>query len=353
MPDKFQMLPEWAQQQAVMLAWPHQDTDWAPWLGAIQQDYLALIEAICTEVTPLVLCPDAAGQASIEKALAGRCRHAPRFVMASYNDTWCRDYGPVTLGAADGSLQLLDFRFRGWSGKYESSLDDQINQQLAPLWQAPLRSVDFELEGGSIETDGAGTLLSTRHCLLGSGRNPGYSPDAVESLVLKQLGLERLLWLGEGMLIGDDTDSHIDNLARFCDRETLVYATCTDAADPHYAPLKAMEEELRALRQADGSPYRLQALPLPTPQVDENGSRLPASYVNFLVLNGSVLVPVFGCEQDALALATLQFCFPNRLMVPVPGGNLIRQFGGPHCATMQLPSGVLRNRTLSIPRKPS
>jgi agmatine deiminase len=342
MTDTARMLPEWAPQQAVMLAWPHQSTDWAPWLDAIQRDYVELAVAIATEVTPLILCQDEAHRALIEAQLGGRCRHPARIVIAPYNDTWCRDYGPVTAGTAQGrASQLLDFRFQGWGAKYEASLDNDINQRLQSQWQLPLSSIDFELEGGSIETDGCGSLLTTEHCLLDSNRNKSYSREQVEQFVLQQLGLQRVLWISEGALLGDDTDSHIDNLVRFCSEDSIAYLSCSRREDVHYEPLRRMEEQVLQLRRPDGTPYHTYAIELPEPQFDEEGARLPASYVNFLILNGSVLVPVFGCAQDAQALNTLQQCFPGKRIVPVPGGNLIRQFGGPHCATMQLPVGTL------------
>jgi agmatine/peptidylarginine deiminase len=343
MTKPFSMLPEWAPQQSVMLAWPHAGTDWAPWLEAIERDYVELAAAISTEVPPLVLCRDAEHKAHIASLLEGRCAHAPLLVIAAYNDTWCRDYGPITLSHA-GNMQLLDFQFHGWGSKYEASDDNNVNRSLVELWQAPLRTVEYELEGGSIETDGCGTLLTTEHCLLDSNRNNSYSREGVEQFVLGQLGLDRVLWLNAGMLIGDDTDSHIDNLARFCDAHTIAYATCSVQSDPHHEPLLTMAAQLQGLRKLDGSPYKLVPIELPAPQLDEAGKRLPGSYVNFLIVNRSVIVPVFGCAQDALALNQLQRCFPGRKILPVPGGNLIRQFGGPHCATMQLPVNTLKSR---------
>jgi len=341
MSKSYSMLPEWAPQEAVLLAWPHAGTDWAPWITAIQHDYVALAVAIAAEATPLILCQDSAHQQQIADQLQGLCKHAPRIVVAPFNDTWCRDYGPITV-ARGKDLQLLDFQFRGWGSKYAAGLDNDINQRLQALWKAPLQVLHFELEGGSIETDGCGTLLTTTHCLLDSNRNRALSREELESFVLKQLGLERVLWLKHGMLIGDDTDSHIDNLVRFCDAHTLAYAACSRSDDPHFEPLQAMAAEVKALRQPDGKPYRLQPVELPAPQFDEKGKRLPASYVNFLIVNGSVLVPIFGCAEDAAALNALQQCFPDRRVVPVPGSNLIKQFGGPHCATMQLPVHALK-----------
>jgi agmatine deiminase len=342
MSKRFSMLPEWAPQQAVMFAWPHESTDWQPWLEAIQRDYVELAAAIATEVMPLILCQDAAHQQQIEQQLGERCHHAPRFVIAPYNDTWCRDYGPVTL-ELDDEKYLLDFQFKGWGEKYDASLDNDINQLIRTEWKAPLKTINYELEGGSIETDGQGTLLTTAHCLLDSNRNKSFTKEQVEKFVLEQLGLDRILWITEGALLGDDTDSHIDNLVRFCAPDTIAYASCSRQDDVHYEPMQKMKAQVEALRQPNGEAYKLEAIEIPSPQLDDNGKRLPGSYVNFLIVNDSVIVPTFGCEQDSAAMEGLQRCFPGKKMLPVPGDNLIRQFGGPHCATMQLPVGTLIN----------
>ncbi len=346
MSTRYSLLPEWAEQEAVLLAWPHPSTDWGPCLTEIQRDYIALTAAIAQEVTPIVLCYDAAHRDAIQSQLHGRCMRPPVFVVAPYNDTWCRDYGPLTLGAGQ-QRRLLDFAFNGWGEKYAADLDNHINRTLEQVWAAPLHSVDFELEGGSIETDGVGTLLTTRHCLLESNRNNDFSEQEIEQLLLDKLGMQRILWLGHGALLGDDTDSHVDNLARFCNASTIAFATCTDAADPHTQHLQAMAAELQGFRQPNGEPYQLQPIAIPQPQYDADGKRLPGSYINFLILNNSVIVPIFNCPQDQLALAALQQCFPGKRLLTVPGQNLIRQYGGPHCATMQLPKGTTRCAEMS------
>jgi agmatine deiminase len=341
MPQMNGMIPEWERQEAVMLAWPHEDTDWKPWLARIRQDYVELAVAISTEAVPLILCRDEREKAGILASLGDRCIFQPRLETVPYNDTWCRDYGPVSC-RKDNKLVLMDFCFNGWGDKYDASLDNAVNRNLSRIWQAPLQTLDYELEGGSIETDGEGSLLTTVHCLMESNRNTDFDRAGVEQHVLGLLGLLRALWIGEGGLSGDDTDSHIDNLVRFCSPDTIAYLSCPDASDEHYNDLRLMAAQVQALRRADGSHYRCVPIDMPAPRLDETGKRLPASYVNFLVLNNSVLVPVFGCPEDARALDALAGCFPGRKIVPVPGGNLIRQFGGPHCATMQLPVGALK-----------
>ena len=335
------LLPEWAHTEAVLLAWPHAGTDWAPWLDVIEPDYVELVTAIAAQARPLILCCDEVLQQKVSTLLAGRCMHQPFYVITGYNDTWCRDYGPLTINT-DTGLKLINFRFSGWGNKFEASLDDQVTGQLQPFWKVPVLERDFELEGGSIDSDGKGSLLSTHHCLLDSKRNTDLTRADKETMVLDTLGQQRILWLSEGYLAGDDTDSHIDNLVRFCSEDSLAFITCSNESDEHYEPLQKLETQVRRLKQQNGQPYRLFPVELPAPQFETDGTRLPASYVNFLILNDTVLVPVFSCAQDASALNVLQKAFPDKTLVPVPGNNLIRQFGGPHCATMQLPVGVTK-----------
>ena len=342
MDDTFRMLAEWEPQQAVLLTWPHESTDWAPWLDSIEQNYTKLIAAISLGATPIIICRDEAHRVHVARKIRGNCVHAPKLVVAPYNDTWFRDYGPISV-ANNNNLRLLDFQFRGWGEKYQAHLDNSINQKLSHIWAVPLKTIDFELEGGSIETDGDGTLLTTTRCLLESNRNKEVDKGKIENCLRENLGVDRILWLSEGELIGDDTDSHIDNLARFADTETIVYASCSRDEDPHFGPLKAMEAQLKSFSQMDGRDYKLVPVEIPMPQIDENGTRLPASYVNFLILNGIVIMPVFGCAYDSEALAAVTKCFPKKRVVTVPGSNLIRQFGGPHCATMQLPVNSLKS----------
>jgi agmatine deiminase len=201
--------------------------------------------------------------------------------------------------------------------------------------------VDFVLEGGSIESDGAGTLLTTSECLLTPSRNPSMDRTAIEQLLEEVLGVDRILWLNHGYLAGDDTDSHIDTLARFCAPDHICYVTCPDVADEHYSALAAMEEELQEFRQADGTPYRLTPLPWPDPIYDEDGERLPATYANFLIINGAVLLPVYDVPQDEEAVRIMAGIFPDREIIPIDCRPLIYQHGSLHCVTMQIPAGVV------------
>ena len=338
---------EWAPQDAILLTWPHADSDWRHWLNQVDRTFAALAAAISRHETVVIGCHASKHSQHIRDLL--HAAHADlarcRFHLVPSNDVWARDHGPITV-YRDGQPVLLDFRFNGRGGKYACDLDDRITARLHALGAfdaTPLESVDLILEGGSIETDGQGTLLTTTDCLLNPNRN-GLDPVALEQRLRETLGFTRFLWLRHGYLAGDDTDSHIDTLARFCDSRTIAYQGCDDPADPHYKPLRAMAEELRAFRTAEGEPYRLVELPLPAARHDENGNRLPAGYANFLILNGAVLVPVYDDPLDAVALKRLGDCFPNREVAGVPCATLIRQGGSLHCVTMQLPAGSLLGR---------
>jgi agmatine deiminase len=207
-------------------------------------------------------------------------------------------------------------------------------------------SISFEtigliLEGGSIESDGKGTILTTAECLLNPNRNPHLSRQEIEEELLSLLGAEEVLWLENGYLAGDDTDSHIDTLARFAPDDTILYVACDDPDDEHFESLKAMREELETFRTRDDKPYRLLPLPWPQARHDENGQRLPATYANFLVINGAVLVPTYDDPSDATALKIIAKAFPGRKIIGIDCLPLIEQHGSLHCVTMQMPKGVL------------
>ncbi|HHH36589.1 MAG TPA: agmatine deiminase family protein [Gammaproteobacteria bacterium] len=336
---------EWERQSAVLLAWPHEDTDWSPWLDAVEAVYAELAAVISRRQRLLILCRESHHRRDILSRLHASGAAEERLVLHAvpYDDTWVRDYGPITV-LEKGRPRLLDFTFNGWGGKYPAARDNAVNQRLhaaGVLGRAPLETVNLVLEGGSIESDGAGTLLTTRRCLLHPQRNPGRDQSQLEAALCRHLGAGRVLWLEHGEILGDDTDGHIDMLVRFCGQDTLAYACCNDPADEHYGPLRLMEEELKCLRTKRGRPYRLAPLPLPAPVHDEQGRRLPASHANFLVINGAVLMPAYDDPADETARRTLQACFPGHSIHPVHATPLIRQHGSIHCVTMQLPAGVL------------
>jgi agmatine deiminase len=342
---RYYLPPEWAPQCGVMLTWPHGHGDWAKRLKQVEPVFIEIARQVSLREKVLIICFDRAHRERVGEILtkAGVDMGRVKLRTIPSNDTWARDHGPLTV-ECHGEPLLLDFGFNGWGGKFGYELDNQISRKLYGMdtfGDAPMQSVDMILEGGSIEVDGSGTLLTTARCLLASTRNPELSKEQIEKRLMELLGINRILWLEHGYLAGDDTDSHIDTLARFCDRGTIAYVSCDDPGDEHYTELKAMEHELKSFRAADGQSYRLVPLPWPQAKFDEDGNRLPATYANFLIINGAVLAPTYEDPADATALASLKTCFPDREIVSINCLPLIYQFGSLHCVTMQLPGGVL------------
>ena len=333
---------EWEPQAAVLIAWPNADTDWAERLAAVEDTYIALVAAIVRFQRVVICVSDDDVETYAEMRLRSNRvdMDRVRFVTAPYDDTWLRDSGPITLRDGTG-FRLLDFRFTGWGGKFDASDDDRLVERLhgqQEFRDSTRDTIDFALEGGAIETDGAGTLLTTWQCL--HERHPDASRDELTAKLAGWLRQERVLWLEHGALEGDDTDAHIDTLARFAAPDAIVFQACDDLTDSHYADLQAMAGEIAALRTKDGKPYRLFPLPWAQPVLD-GGRRLAASYANFLIINGAVLMPAYGDQADNVAAAVLAEAFPGREIVQVPCRPLIWQNGSLHCITMQLPEGVV------------
>jgi agmatine deiminase len=300
------------------MAWPHENTDWAPILGKARKTFSEILHAIEQFEQVILVRSDA--------------------YDVPTDDTWARDFGPITI-EEDGKPVLLDFRFNGWGGKFPAEQDNAVTRNLhkrGAFGSTALNSVDLILEGGSIESDGKGTLLTTTECLLNPNRNPQLTKKQIEQRLKAELGVQTILWLENGALIGDDTDAHIDTLARLCPDKTIVYVACDDPSDAHYDNLKAMELELMQF-----SDYRLLPLPWPAAKYDEDGNRLPATYANYLVINGAVLVPTYNDPADQPAMEVVQKAFPNRKIIGIDCCTLILQHGSLHCVTMQIPRGVL------------
>ena len=334
---------EWEPQSAVLLAWPHAGTDWAERLDGVEATCAALIAAITRFEIAIVCAPDADVRARANERLhaAGTDIERVRFVEIPYDDTWLRDSGPITL-RDNGRFVLIDFRFTGWGGKFEASQDDALVAGLIERGAvgrgAHHQRVDWALEGGAIESDGRGTILTTWKCL--QQRHPDQSRETIELTLRNALSAQRVLWLDHGYLEGDDTDAHVDTLARFAPDDTVVFQACSDPDDLHYAELDAMQRELEALSTLNGKSYRLFPLPWPKPIMD-GGRRLAASYANYLIVNGAVLVPAYGDEVDDAAAQTIALAHPGREVIQIPCRPLIWQNGSLHCMTMQLPAGAL------------
>jgi len=342
MPRNF-LPPEWAPQSAVMLTWPRADGDFARHFEAVEANFVAIAVAISRHQE--VHINYGLDPAKLRDRLIQAGAHPARLRVyrVESDDVWARDHGPITV-IRDGRLVHLDFTFNGWGNKFSAERDNALTRKLAGLgaWSAPVETVDFVLEGGGIEVDGCGALLTTERCLLAPTRNPQLTREGIEAVLKREFGIERVLWLKHGDLLGDDTDGHVDTIARFCDAHTIAYQGCSDPSDAHYEDLKGLAEELAALRTRDGSPYDLVELPLPAPIYDEDGQRLPAGYANFLIMNNVVLVPIYGDANDEPALSKLREVFEDRQVIGIDCRALILQYGGLHCVTMQIPQAPAR-----------
>ena len=325
--NDYRLPAEWEAQSGIQLTWPHAHTDWAPMLSEVIHTYRSMAQAIRQREPLLIVGPPS-------------------------NDTWARDHGFITLVSNTGCCpQLLDFCFNGWGKKFPADLDNGLNRRLyeaGTLHGQYVDRLDFVLEGGSIESDGQGTIITTTSCLLAPHRNQPLTKAQIDQRLRDYLCAERVLWIDHGLLIGDDTDGHIDTLVRMAPHDTLLYIGCDDAHDGQYAELSLMEQQLHTFRTKEGKPYRLLRLPSPHPIYDDDGQRLPATYANFLVVNGAVLCPTYNQpDTDAEALRTVEKAFPNRDIVGIDCCSLIKQHGSLHCCTMQFPTGVLSTPTLT------
>ena len=333
---------EWEQQGFVQLTWPHKDSLWYE-VEKVQACYTQ-IAATILRFEPLVIV----GR-DVAEIQADLCRNGLTsmegicFVEAPINDTWARDHGAISVYGDRGEKYILDFVFNGWGLKFASDLDNQITRRMfdSRAFAADVQYRDmrpFVLEGGSIDCDGTGTLMATSECLCSLNRNEYLTRDQIEAHLKKAFGLQRILWLDHGGIAGDDTDSHVDILARFCGPDTIAYTACDNPADENYDRLKAMEAQLKTFRTLDGQPYRLVPLPLPDPLYLDD-YRLPASYANFLIINGAVLMPGAGSALDQVAAAQLQSVFPDRQVEVIDCRALLSGHGGLHCITMNYPEG--------------
>ena len=334
---KWRLPAEWEPQWGVHLTWPHAATDWAPMLDEITATYETFAREIAKREHLLVVIP---------KDEAPSTRLSPLTSHLSplrSNDTWARDHGFITLSDDEGHLRLLDFRFNGWGEKFPADLDNAINRHLYDeglIEGEYVDCLDFVLEGGSIESDGKGTVFTTTGCLLAPHRNQPMTKEQIEERLKRELHAKRILWIDHGNLTGDDTDGHIDTLVRVCPDDTLLFVGCDDTEDEQYEELRLMETQLKTFRTLDGKPYHLMKLPMPRP-IYQDGDRLPATYANFLVINGAVLCPTYAQpDLDAEALRIIGEAFPNREIVGIDCRSIIKQHGSLHCCTMQFPIGL-------------
>ncbi|KZN62986.1 agmatine deiminase family protein [Pseudoalteromonas luteoviolacea] len=343
----FTLLPEWSPQDAVMLTWPHKETDWVEILDQVEPVYVALCQHISQVQKVVIVTHNQELKDHVIQLLSEASVDMTQiqFVDAPCNDTWARDHGPLTTADSEGNLCIKDFVFNGWGNKYASELDTQINSALCKQLASPsnlVQQVDIVLEGGGVEINESSVLLTTSECLLNPNRNPHLDKAQLEEKLKVELGAKSFLWVDHGYLAGDDTDSHIDTLIRFAPNNTLVYVQCDDEADEHYDALQAMESQLKTFTTPTGEPYTLVPLPWPSAKYNHDGDRLPATYANYLIINDTVLLPIYGDEKDALALTQLQKAHPERTVIGIDCLPIIHQFGSLHCITMQLPQGFLK-----------
>ena len=328
------LIAEFEKQSFTQIIFPHQKSDWKPYLQEAQECFVNIINAITKYQKCLVVCDNT-------QSFKSRFKENENLYFVEYqtDDTWARDCSALSVAYQD-TIQLLDFTFNGWGGKFDAHKDNALTQSLAKCYNGEIIRHDFVLEGGGIESNGAGTILTTSACLWNKNRNPDYSKDAITRSLKAFFGAEEILYLHHGYLAGDDTDSHIDTLARFIDEKTIMYVECSDADDEHYRELLAMKEELQNIAKKKG--YTLIPLPMCS-AVYYKGERLPATYANFLFVNGAVLIPTYNIPEDTQALEIFHKSFPEREIVAVDCSTLIRQHGSLHCVTMNFPEGVLLN----------
>lgn len=337
--------PEWYPQSAIQLTWPHPDTDWDYMLEEVTACYVNIAVEILKRQKLIVVCHNAETVKYELKEYKDLFRNLT-LVELPTNDTWAHDHSGISV-INNGKKQVYDFTFNGWGLKFASNYDNQISRGLFKngIFKSGVELInkkDFALEGGALESDGKGTLLTTSECLLSANRNSFMSKDEIEKYLKEVFGLNKILWLDHGYLSGDDTDSHIDTLARYCDEHTIVYVKCEDKKDEHYEALAKMEEQLKTFTDYQGNPYKLISLPMAKAVYDEDNERLPATYANFLIMNDVVLLPFYNDqERDTEAKEKLEIAFPTREIIGIDCSSLIRQHGSLHCITMQYPDNFV------------
>ena len=332
------MPAEWEKQRAVLLSFPHEETDWhnvdkPADLEASLSPFIRIAQAIAYGEAVYIICKEK------EKISNMFCStRNMTFIEIPTNDTWIRDYGYISIKEND-EVKLLDFTFDGWGGKFEASLDNSVNRTLHKkgyLGITPLEQVNFVLEGGSLESDGEGTILTTSACLCNPNRNGGLSKKEMEEKLHTYLGAQRVLWLDYGYLVGDDTDSHIDTLARFVNKTTIMYVKCDDQEDEHYKALQKMETQLKSFTTTDGESYTLIPLPMCEAKYNDAGERLPSTYANFLITNEALIYPTYNDKNDTTVGEIFKEVFPDKEIIPINCLKLIEQGGSLHCSTMQI-----------------
>jgi agmatine deiminase len=335
---------EWYEQDAILITWPHAHSAWKTIIIEVEHTYVDLVTSISHYQSVIIQTHESLDIESISKKLnqnganVGNCL----FVLMNSNDTWARDHGPITVLTHDKQPICLNFQFNGWGNKFASELDNQLNHSLQKHSVLPqVKDIEWVLEGGSIESDGLGTVLTTSECVLNPNRNGDHSKEELIEYFKQWFGCEKVIFLEYGALEGDDTDAHVDTLARFAPKNMIVFQGCDDPTDSHFKTLQAMKQELMESRNALDEPYILLELPMPTAKFSADGHRLPATYANFLITNKVILVPTYNDASDKKAMDIIQEAFPAHLVTGINALPLIEEHGSVHCITMQLPKGAI------------
>lgn len=312
-------IPEWNEQEYLMLSLPHEKSDWKPYLGEIVQAYKEFVRAASEFQKVLLIAPSKSDFVSFENMAN------VEFFICDTNDTWIRDFGAIDI-LEDNRLKALDFTFNAWGNKFQSELDNEVNSKLfKEKFKEKLTKIDFILEGGSIDFNGEGVMLTSSNCLLNENRNSHLDKNQIEAKLKEIFGLKQIIWLENGFIKGDDTDHHIDTLARFIDKNTIAYSVCEDEEDEHYIPLQKMKKELEA------TGFNLIELPLPKPLYYE-GRRLGATYANFVFVNDALIIPFYKDKNDEIIRQRLAKALPERKIVGVDARVFLRQNGSLHCS---------------------
>jgi agmatine deiminase len=324
-------IAEFEEQNFTQIIFPHEKSDWAEYLQEAEETFINIIHAIVKYQNCLIICADIT-------YVKSKFQDHTNLYFVEYitDDTWARDCSALCIEDEDETY-LLDFTFNGWGDKFEAQKDNGLSRAIQNIYLKDMKTIDFVLEGGAVESNGKGLLLTTAQCMLNLNRNPKFDAISITQKLHKYFGAEKVLYLEHGYLAGDDTDSHIDTLARFISEDTIMYLQCTDKKDEHFEALQAMEYELQNLAKE----HQLQLIALPMPEaVYYEKERLPATYANFLFVNGAVLVPTYGVKEDALTLDIFQKSIPGREIIPINCSTLIRQHGSLHCVTMNFARSV-------------
>lgn len=326
------LLAEFEEQSFTQIIFPHPKTDWCEYLQEAENNFIEIINAIIKYQKCLVVCFDISYvQSKFQKS------ENLFFVEYESDDTWARDCSALSI-LENQKVKLLDFTFTAWGGKFDAIKDNAMSKSISKHYDAEFESIDFILEGGGVESNAEGIILTTSDCMLNKNRNTTFTKTEITQKLKNLFGAKEILYLNHGYLAGDDTDSHIDTLARFISKDTIMYVQCNDESDEHYKELQKMQEELRSFSKT----YNFKLVPLPMSEsIYYEDERLPATYANFLFVNGAVLVPVYGVKEDQEALRIFAKNIPNKEIVPINCATLIKQHGSLHCVTMNFYNKLL------------